>query len=210
MRSRKPLVSPPQSQIAPALAGLMSLTPSPRAFDGGSVASSSAKAVGAADDMRRQASAGRSADAWNRLASDESLDETECGVGDLAPAAVDGQCVSAAGDFLDLGDSLVALLLLERSVGDGPRHRVVVLAGDDQQRPALGVLAVDLRFGPWVEVGGRRLEQRSTRSRHRVLVVELLGLVLADRVGERVTELLVRQRYRAVVVGRIGQPRTTT
>ena len=37
--------------------------------------------------------------------SDEALDEGECGVGDLFPAVVDGQGVSAVLDVLDLGDA---------------------------------------------------------------------------------------------------------
>src|SRR5258708_28690040 len=38
---------------------------------------------------------------------------------------------------------------------------------------------------------------RHARRRYRVRVVELLGLVFADRVGEPVTELLVGERHRA-------------
>src|SRR5215469_8569341 len=37
---------------------------------------------------------------------------------------------------------------------------VVLLARDDQQRPALWVLGVDLRLGPGVQVRGRGLEER--------------------------------------------------
>ena len=43
--------------------------------------------------------------------------------------------------------------------------------------------------------------------RHRVGVVELLRLVLADRVGERVAELVVGERDRTAVVGRIAEHR---
>src|SRR5262245_44105228 len=76
----------------------------------------------------------------------EALDELERGVGDLAPAAVDRQRVSAVRDLLDLGHALVALLPLERRVGDRPGDGVVLLAVDDQQRPAVGVLRVRLRL----------------------------------------------------------------
>src|SRR5205823_2889731 len=79
-------------------------------------------------------------------------------------------------------------------VGDRPWHRVVLLAGDDQQWAAVRVLVVDLGLRPWVEVGRRRLEQRRAGGRDHELLVELLGLLLADRVGEAVAELVERQR----------------
>src|ERR1700710_907268 len=59
----------------------------------------------------------------------EALDEVQCRVGDLAPPTVDRQGVPAAGDLDELRDPLVALLLLERRLGDRPWHRVVALAG---------------------------------------------------------------------------------
>ena len=40
---------------------------------------------------------------------------------------------------------------------------------------------------------------------HRELVVELFCLVLANRVGEAVAELLVGERHRAVAIGRVLQ-----
>src|SRR5207244_1536499 len=89
---------------------------------------------------------------------DVTLDERERCVGDLSPAAIDGKRVPAVGHLDDLGHALIVLLEMERRVRDSPRDRVVLLAGDDQQRPALRVLAVDLRFRPRVEVGGRSLE----------------------------------------------------
>jgi len=71
-------------------------------------------------------------------------------------------------------------LALVGGVGDGPRDRVVPLAGQDHQRSAVGALRVDLRLGPRIEVGGRGLEQRRAGRRHRVGVVELLGLLCDD------------------------------
>src|SRR4051794_33618993 len=71
----------------------------------------------------------------------EAFDELErCG-GDLSPAAVDRQSVAAVRDLHDLGDAGVVLLLLEGRVHDRPRDRVVGLSRDQQQRPAIGVLA---------------------------------------------------------------------
>ena len=136
---------------------------------------------------------------------DEALDEIERRVGDFAPTVVDDQRVAAALHLHDLGHALVALLLLVRSVRDRPRHGVILLAVDDQQRPAIGVLRLDLDFGPRVQVRGRRLEERHARSGHGEGVVELLRFVLAHRVRERVPELLVGERYRAVVVRRVAQ-----
>src|SRR5690348_1341810 len=90
------------------------------------------------------------------------LDEGQGDVGDFPPAVVDGQGVPAAGDLDDLGDVGVALLPLVGGVSDSPRDGVVHLAVDDEQRPAAGVLGVDFRLGPRIEVGGGSLEQRDT------------------------------------------------
>ena len=57
---------------------------------------------------------------------------------------------------------------------------------------------VDLGLGPRVEVRARRLEQRHPGTRHR--------LVLVDRVGEGVAELVIGERDGPTAVGRF--PRT--
>ena len=125
-------------------------------------------------------------------------DEGESGVGDFAPAVVDGERVAATGDLDDLGDALVALLLLVEAFAIAQGTVWSFSPEMISSGPRSGFLVVDLRLGPRVEVGGRGLEERRARGRHRVGVVELLGLVLADGVGERVAELLVGQRDRAV------------
>src|SRR6266571_3586024 len=99
----------------------------------------------------------------------------------------------ATGYFADLSDSWIFLLSLVGGMGNRPRHGVVVLAGDDQQRSTPGILRVDLGFRPRVEIGGGRLEDRHTRAGHRVRLVEFMRLALVDGVGEGVTELLVGQ-----------------
>src|ERR1700761_3496856 len=96
----------------------------------------------------RRASPGAASGRSSRLG--ESLHEVQGGVGDLAPAAVDRERVPAVGYLDDLGHPWVALLALERGVRDGPRHGVVLLAVDDQQRPSLRILGVDLRLGPGI------------------------------------------------------------
>ena len=128
----------------------------------------------------------------------EALDELQRRVGDLLPAVVDGERVAAVLELDDLGDRvLVAPLALERRVADRPRHGVVLGARDDEQRAAVGVLGLDLHLGPRVEVGARGLEEREPGGRDRERVVELVRLVLAHHVGERVAELLVGERHRA-------------
>lgn len=47
-------------------------------------------------------------------------------------------------DLLDLGHALVILLVLVGGVDDRPRDGVVPLAGDEQQRPAVGFLVSTL------------------------------------------------------------------
>src|SRR5438046_10152015 len=51
----------------------------------------------------------------------EALDEGERRLGDLPPAAVDGERVPAVGHLGDLGHGLVPLLLFVRGVRDRPR-----------------------------------------------------------------------------------------
>src|SRR5712664_1807435 len=129
------------------------------------------------------------------------LDEGQGGVGNFAPAVVDGQGVPAAGDLDDLGDAGVALLAIVGGVGDGPRDGVVHLAVGDEQRPAVGVFGVDFRLGPRVEVGGGRLEQRDTRARYREGGVQFVCLCIGDGVGEGESELVVSERDGAAAVG---------
>jgi hypothetical protein len=83
----------------------------------------------------------------------------------------------------------------------------VLLSRHDEHRPALDVLVIDLGFGPGVDVGERGLEERLTRRSHRVPVEELLGLVVADRVGEGVVELLEGQWDGSMLVARVRQDR---
>src|SRR6266566_6087218 len=139
--------------------------------------------------------------------ADEAADEGQGGVTDLAPAAVDDQGVPAARDRDGLGHPRVAALLFVDGVGDGRRGGVVLLAGDDQHRPAVGVLAVGLGFGEGVEVGGGRLEQRGAGGGDGERCVQLLGFLLADGVGEGVAELVEGQWHGSVVVGGIAQDR---
>src|SRR6266566_2277611 len=113
----------------------------------------------------------------------------------------------AVGYFMDLSHARVLLLLLVGGMGDRPRDGVVVLAGDDQQRSALGILRVDLGFRPRVDIGGGCLEDRHAGARYRVFLVQFVRLTLVYGVGEGVTELLVGQWDGAGVVEGIAQDR---
>jgi hypothetical protein len=62
----------------------------------------------------------------------EPLDEVERRLGDLVPAVVDREGVASVRDLHDLRHCRVAPLPLVRGVRDRPRHRVVLLAVDDQ------------------------------------------------------------------------------
>src|SRR5712672_2723211 len=134
---------------------------------------------------------------------DEALHERQCLIGDLAPAMVDDERVAAIRYLDDLGHALVLLLLLVGGVCDRWGDRMVFPAGNDQERSAVGVLSVDLCLRPRIEVGGRRLKERYAGRRHREGLVQVLGLILADGVGEGVAELVVGERNRAVAVERV-------
>ncbi len=66
--------------------------------------------------------------------------------------------MTTIGKLDDLGHALVALLLLEGSIGNRGGDRVVLGALNDQERTAVGVLGVDFRLGPGVEVLSSSLE----------------------------------------------------
>src|SRR5215213_9998348 len=74
----------------------------------------------------------------------EPLDELERRLGDLAPAVVDRERVTSIRHLHDLGHAGVVPLPLVGGVRDRPRHGVILLAVDDQQGTAVGVLRVHL------------------------------------------------------------------
>jgi hypothetical protein len=137
----------------------------------------------------------------------EPSDEAKCRVGDLAPTVIDREGVSASLDLDDLGHSLVAVLVFVRRVSDRPGDGVVLLPGDDQQRSAVGVLRIDPRFTPGVQVRCCGLEDRFAGAGDCVGLVEFLRLVLAYRVREAVPELLKGEGNGAVSVRRVGEHR---
>ena len=96
----------------------------------------------------------------------------------------------------DLGDAGVPRLDLVARVGDRGRHRVVLLAPDDEQRPPLGILRVDLRLAAeGVEVRERGLEERRPAA-ERGSLVQLAALLFAEVVDPAELELLPRERDR--------------
>jgi hypothetical protein len=84
---------------------------------------------------------------------------------------------------------------------------VVLGAGDQQQRPAARVAGVDPRLCARRQVRERGLEDRARGRRDRPALVERVGLLSGQRVGEPVAELLARQRDRAPQAGRVAQHR---
>src|SRR6187200_93669 len=89
----------------------------------------------------------------------EPLDEVEGGLGDLAPAVIDGEGVAAVRHLHDLRYGGIALLPLVGGVRDRPRHGVILLAVDDQQGSTIGSGRVHLRLCPRVEVCVAHLDE---------------------------------------------------
>src|SRR6266516_1552337 len=104
--------------------------------------------------------------------------KVERGLGHFTPSMINRQGVPSVGFFMDLSHTGILLLLLVGGMGYCPRHGVVILAGDDQQRSTFRILRVDLGFGPWVDIGGGRLEDGRARARYRVFLVQLVRFAL--------------------------------
>src|SRR3954451_15907517 len=81
-----------------------------------------------------------------------------------------------------LRDGPVAPLPLVGGVRDRPRYRVVLLALDDEQRSAVGILRAALRLRPRIEVRVAHLHERDPGAGDVVRVVELPRLLLVQGV----------------------------
>ncbi len=136
------------------------------------------------------------------------LDECERGFGHFTPAMINGKRVAPIQNLLDLGYGGILLLLLERGIGNRPRYRVVFLAGNDEQRPTLRILNINLGFCPRVQIGRSRLEDRPTGAGYRVSLIQSMRFFLVYGIGEGETELIVGQRDGAGVVEWIA-PKTS-
>src|ERR1700736_1856086 len=123
---------------------------------------------------------------------DEAPDECERRVSDVSPAAVNRQRVPAIGDRDNLSNADIPLLTLERRVRDLPRDRIVLLTRDNQQRPPIWALNVDICLRPRVEVSGRCLKDWRARRRNSEGRIEFRGLFLADGVCKAEPELIER------------------
>src|SRR5258705_9616071 len=95
---------------------------------------------------------------------EESFDEGECGVGDVGPAVVEDQGVSAALDFDVFGGFGILELLFVAAVGECPGGGGVLGARDDQQWPPVGVLDVDAGVPAKHEVGETGLNRGVLRT----------------------------------------------
>src|SRR6478609_8098446 len=127
------------------------------------------------------------------------------GVGDVPPAVVDGERVTAALELLEVGHRGGVPVLLEGRPGDDIGHGVVGGAGDEQQRAAGLVAGVDRGLRVHDEVGRRGLEQWPGRRGDRPRAEQLGRLLLGQRVPEPEPELLLGQLDRPVQVRRIAQ-----
>src|SRR5436190_455552 len=101
-------------------------------------------------------------------------DEAERHIGYFTPSMVNSQGMPAIRDFLDQSFGGILLLLLVRSMGNCPRHGVVILARDNEQRSTVRILGVDLGFGPRIEIGAGSLEDRHSRAGHRIFFVQFM------------------------------------
>jgi hypothetical protein len=115
--------------------------------------------------------------------------------------------MTAARDQLDLGDARVALLPVVGRIGDGPRHDVIELAVEDEERTPIGVLRVHLVLSPRIHVRAGRLEERLARRSHRERLEEVVRLFLGHRVRERIPELFVGERDGPSAVERVAERR---
>src|SRR5258708_29331928 len=89
----------------------------------------------------------RSSDMLRLLPDRELLrDEGERGLGHFTPPVVDDQGMPAIGEFVDLRDGGILLLLLVGGIGDRHRGGVVFLAPDDQYWSTPRVLRFVLGF----------------------------------------------------------------
>src|SRR3954447_19758880 len=126
-------------------------------------------------------------------------------LGDLLPALADHEQVRSALELEVVGLRGRALVLLVLGLGDGRRHRVVLVGPDDQQRRALLVLEVHLGARVQREVGEPGLVEDAAGLGHRVALVGRRGVLLAERVREPVGELVGREGDDAVARRRMRQ-----
>ena len=133
-------------------------------------------------------------------ALDEALDERQRRVGDLAPAAVDRQRVAAARDLDDLGDAGLRCCCLYEAFAIA--HGTVWSFSPEMisSGPRSGFFVSTFASVHGLRFAVAAWNSGSPGRRDGVGLVELLRLVLAHRVGERVAELLVGERDGAVAV----------
>ena len=121
-----------------------------------------------------------------------ALSHSRIGVGDLAPAAVDGQRVATALELLELGHGGGVAVLLQRRPGDdvGTVWSAVPEISSSGPRSALSVSTFGLRVHDEVRRGG--LEERSGRRGDGPRSYSSSDSSSLTRVAEAVAELLLR------------------
>src|SRR5215210_4581309 len=128
-------------------------------------------------------------------------------VGDLLPAGLAEREMRATGERLELRQGAGLAVVLVVRLGQRLRRDVVLAAGDQQQGrpPAVAEVHGDGRVRR--DVGQRPLEEDLARPRHGVALVRLGGRLLVEGVGERIAELLRRERDGAMAVRRVLEDR---
>jgi hypothetical protein len=132
-------------------------------------------------------------------------DEGERDLSHFTPPMVNGQGMSAIGDFAELRDSGIVFLQLVSRRDDRQRDGMVFLARDEQEGSTRGVPGVELVFRPRIEVSGSSLEDWRAGTGDRKHVVEGVGFVFLQRISKAVPELLEGQGDGPMVVGGIAQ-----
>ena len=129
-------------------------------------------------------------------------------VSDLLPAVLAHRVVGAAGELLVVGDALGVAVVLGVRLVDRWRHQVVFSTRYEQQGRPILVPEVDVG----VLVAGREVGEgpgphEAARRGDVVALVDLVGLLPAQGVGEGVVELLFGEANSLVAVGGVPQNR---
>src|SRR5215207_4610381 len=126
----------------------------------------------------------------------------------LLPSVLPHRVVRASRELLIVSDRVGVAVVLGVRLVDRWRHEVVFCTRYEQQRCPLFVPEVDVN----ILVTGREVGQgpgphEAARSGDVVALVDLVGLLPAQSVGEGVVELLGGEAHRPVAVGGVPQNR---
>ena len=125
------------------------------------------------------------------------------------PSWLTMRCVRPANSrYSTIDGAAGGAVLLHDGLADGGRHDVVDLAGDDEQRRAVGLGVVDVAHPALlVEGAGDALEEHPVVGVHGVLLPDAIGCLAAEVVAEGEVEVRLRDRLGAVPAERVGEDR---